>query len=165
MKKKEILNVMALSALTFTLFSGCGSDSAEEDLTSYITEQMPDITDMENTVTSGSNSVLGKKYVDDQTLLLKLKDDVIPNSDELIEKAKAVTTQTEKLSAIHKKYIEAMITQNKGFTMLLKALEQDSNIEMAEDANKLLKEADAQTQNYETELEAFAEDNGLVIEQ
>lgn len=162
MKKKKIISVIAVFAIVLAMLTGCGSDPVKDDLTNYITKQMPAATELGKSITSGFNSVAAANYIDDKTMLLKLKDEVIPNSNKLIETAKAITSKTKELGAIHEKYVAAITKQNSGFTMLQTALEK-SDADMAKKANDLLIEADTQSKNYVAEVNAFAKEHGMEI--
>lgn len=82
-EKNKIISVSAIFAIAFTMLAGCEADPVVDDLTNYIKKQMPAITELENSVASEFNSVVGTNYVDDQTQFIKLKDKVIPNSNRL----------------------------------------------------------------------------------
>jgi hypothetical protein len=151
-------------ALVLTLFAGCASDPAEDDINNYFQNEMVNVIELETSVTSSFNSAVEENYVDDATLLVKLKEEVVPNSNQLIEAAQAVVTETEELGAIHAKYVESKMTQNEGLVMLLNVIENDLGTEMATQANDLLLASQAQLEIYDTELFAFAGEHGIEME-
>ncbi|WP_461206824.1 hypothetical protein [Clostridium sp. DL1XJH146] len=63
----------------------------------------------------------------DEALAASLKNSIIPNSNELLEKSKAIVLETEEIATIHSKYIEANTELSEAFTLLLKAIEDNDS--------------------------------------
>jgi len=163
MKKTKIISTIALFAITLTMLAGCGTDPVQDDITDYINNQMPAVAILEGNVNKSFNSVIGDKYVDDPTMLKKIKDEVIPNSNKLIEKAKAVTVKTPELKILHAKYIAAKVAENSALIMIQTALENGDG-DMVKKSNDLIIQAGKQAIDYVAEVNAFAKDHGLEVE-
>lgn len=164
MKKNKIISVFAILAMMTIMLTGCGSDPIKDDISNYVDKQMPSVSALEKSVTADFNAVSGDNYSDDSTMLSKVEDVVIPNSNKLIEAAKAVVPETAELKALHEKYIAAKTLQNQGFALLVIALE-EGNGDAATESNNMLVQADTQIGAYATELKALAKDHGLELTQ
>jgi len=161
MKKNKIIIAFAILTMALTILTGCATDPIDTDLTNYYENQIPALTELENSVMTAFNSVVEENFVDDQTLILKLKNDVIPNSNNLVEQSKAVTTETEELKAIHEKFTASLVTENSAFTTMLEGLE-NRDKDLVTKGNDLLTESHVQFQAFSTALDALAKEHGWV---
>lgn len=163
MKTKKIISLIALFAVTLTILIGCAADPIQADLDNYFENQTKDVFALEITVLNSLNSVTGENAPDNVTLAKKLEEEILVNSNSLLEKAKAITVQTEELRAIHEKYILALTTQNEAIKLLLSAAEND-DFDGATVANTKLIESNTQNTLYKTEMNTFAKDYGWKID-
>ena len=158
MKKKIINSLIAVMAISLLLLSGCG-DQVSKELENYIENQMPALEAIEENIINSFNSELNNKSAGDDALLKALNEDVIPCSDELIEAAESVELETDELKKVHAIYIDAMTTQNQGFKKLAEAISNNSDAEMAQEANALLEKADETCDTFVKELNALADEH------
>ena len=159
MKKFKTLSLLPVIIIISILLIGC-VDSVLSDLENYIENQMPVITSTEEEVTNKFNSELNNKCSGDDSLLQTLNEIIIPESDKLIEAAKAVELQTDELKKVHEIYIDAMITQNQGFKKLAEAITDNSDKALAEEANAIFKKADDLSDTYVNMLHELANEHG-----
>lgn len=164
MKKNKIISVIAILAFTFTVLTGCGSDPIAEDVINYINIQMPTIAELEDSFLTSLDSMAENEDMDIPTLILSLKDEIIPNCDKLIEGAKKIIPETEEVAALHDKYIEAMTKQNSGFVKMKEGLEDNINNETVEQGGTIVDEGNAEYTAYVDELDALATEHGVELE-
>ena len=162
MKKIRTFSFIAVMAISFILLLGCG-DQVSKDLENYIENQMPALETAEENIINSFNSELNNKSSGDDALLKALNEEVIPCSDELIEAAKAVEPKTDELNQVHAIYIDAMTSQNQGFKKLAEAISNNSNADMAKEANALLTKSDETCNTFVKELHKLADEHDYEI--
>ena len=138
------------------------SNVVEEDLLRYINESLPPIFKQESEAIALYDSVSGPNYIDDETMYNKLIDEVIPKYRVFINNLELVEIETEELTEIHEIFIEAVNIQNSAFVTILKAIE-EQDLEIMNEANAKLTEARAMIRDYQNKLDAFAEENNVII--
>ncbi len=161
---KKMKNIMAtISALLIcvTVLAGCGSDPVQDDLINYINNQLPTIATLEKKVTSEFEAVKADSNTDDATFGAKLKDVIIPASNELIDKSKATVPATDEVKKVHDKYIASVTVQSEAFAILLDAATKNDE-KIAKTANDKLTEAERLSKEYLADLETLKKDHGVV---
>ena len=139
------------------------SDTVKDDLLSYMNESMPSLAEQEAVVIALYDSVSGPNYTDDETMYNKILEEVIPKYGDFITNLEEVKVETEELRNIHENYIEAVNIQNSGFVTILSALE-EQDLDKMNKANEKLSEARKMMRDYQTQLQALAEENDVIIE-
>lgn len=115
---KKIMATISALLICVSVLTGCGkADPVQDDLINYINNQMPTVVELENKV-NAEYAAISVDGVDDATFDAKLKDVVIPASDELLKKVKAIVPATEEVSKVHDKYIGLATDQHETFTLL-----------------------------------------------
>ena len=159
MKKVYLLVVCVVIVF---LINGCGSDNlVQKDLLNYINVELPKVAEIENKVVSGYDAVSGENYTDDLTMYNALKDEILGDSLELIEKTESIEIKTEDVKDVHEIYIEAINMQHQAFTKILAAVEAQ-DIDKVTEANKLLSDARKRMREFSTELIALQKENNIV---
>jgi|GEM_PF-2176614 len=162
MKVKKLLSVITLFALSLTMLAGCGSDPIQDDLDNYFEDKMPAIYAEEDSITEALGLATTDNYTDDATLIATLTNEIIPQSDALVAKVTAVTTDTDELTAVHAKYIEAMTTVNTSIKALLSGIELGDTA-MIDEASLSLADAATQNDDYAASLNALGKDYGWQV--
>ncbi len=163
MKIKRTVKIIALLALCMTMLFSCAVNPLVIDLDSYFENKLPALTELGESVKNKFDSITGNDAIDDAALIAALENEIIPDSDELLEKAKAVATSTEELTTVHSIFIDAMATQNSGYKKMLAAVKQN-NTEMINEAKALIEEAQSKYDIFVSELNALAGEYGWKIE-
>ncbi len=147
--------VMCMSVLT-----GCG-DPVQEDLINYINNQVPTLVALEDKVSQEYESAVKEKNGDDAKLAAKLKDVIIPASDELLAKARAIVPATEEVKKVHNKYIAAYTEQHEAFTLLLQAA-QNNNETLVNTVSEKLVKADTLSKEFLADIETLKKEHQVV---
>lgn len=158
--------MVTISALLIcvTALAGCGSDPVQDDLINYINNQLPAIATLEDKVTSEYQAIKKDSNADDAAFAAKLKDVIIPASDELIAKSKATVLATEEVKKLHDKYIASMTKQSEAFAILLDAAK-NSDENLVKTANDKLTEAENLSKEYLADLETLKKDHDVVTKE
>jgi len=156
---KKVIATISTVLIFATVLAGCGkSDPVQDDLLNYINNQVPTVVDLEKKVATEYASTTGTNYTDDATLAAKLKDVIIPASDELITKTKAIIPATDEVSKIHSKYIAAITGQHEAFNLLLQAV-QTNDAALVTTVNEKLATAGTVSKEYVADLQALKKEH------
>ncbi|SFB19836.1 MULTISPECIES: hypothetical protein [unclassified Bacillus (in: firmicutes)] len=153
---------MIISALLL-LLTGCGTTDLQEELVSYINDEMPKLGEKEEAVLSAYDSVTGANYTDDPTTYAVLKDEVIPQYTDFIDDLESVKIDSDELSALHEDYIAAANLQHSAFVLILEAIENQDLAQITE-ANEMLAEARKAMRKYQQDVEKLCEENDVTLE-
>ena len=115
------------------------------------------ISSLEKSVIGSFNSVVGKNYVNDETLRVALNDKVIPSYSSYLSKLESISPQTEELRSLHNILIEGARLQNKGFEDMLTALRSSNRTEFKE-ANLEIQKAKEKIKEYSEKYKIMARD-------
>lgn len=81
---------------------------------------MPNVSQLENKISKDYDASTDKS-VDNATAEAKLKDVIIPASNELVTKTKAIVPATEELKKVHSEFITLVTDQQETFNLILQA--------------------------------------------
>jgi len=160
---KKIMATISALLICVSVLTGCGkADPVQDDLLNYINNQMPAIVELENKVNTefeASNA----KGVDDATFAAKLKDVILPASNELVTKTKAILPATEEVRKVHNQFLALVTDQHETFTLLLQMSEavKKSDAALADTLNEKIKTISNKPNNYSTDLEALKKAHGV----
>lgn len=160
---KKGLATIAILLISVTMLIGCGkTDPVQEDLINYINNQMPTLLELQDKV-SKEYEVSVEKNVDDAAGAVKLKDVIIPASNELLTKAKAIVPATEEVRKVHSEYIEVITQQDESFRLLLQVFEAGKNndLTLMDTLSEKLKTISEKPNNYSTDLEAMKKEHNV----
>ncbi|MBN2851515.1 MAG: hypothetical protein JXQ23_02130 [Clostridia bacterium] len=158
MKKKLLfLSCLVLIAISFT---SCKSDLVHDELLSYINEELPSISELEDNVYIAYDRVSGENYTDDETMYYVISNDVIPASDKLVQAAKNFSFTQESVKNVHEIYINAVSLQHEAFTIVLTALEMQ-DLDQVAAANEKFGLAEQEMKKYISELEKLAGEHNV----
>lgn len=158
---KKILAIISILLISVTMLIGCGkTDPVQEDLINYINNQMPTMLELQDKV-SKEYAASVEKNVDDAAGAVKLKDVIIPASNELLAKAKAIVPATEEVRKVHSEYIEVVTDQQETFNLLLQVFEAGKNndLTLMDTLTEKLKNVSEKPNNYSTDLEALKKEH------
>lgn len=159
---KKVLAAISTFLMCITMLIGCGkSDPVQEDLINYINNEKPTLVEYENKVTTEYTACTTQFPVDNVTLAAKLKDTVIPATEELLTKAKAITPATEEVNKLHAKYIAVVTEQLEGFNLLLEAA-QNSDKTLVATVDEKLTHADTVSKEYLADMDALKKKHNII---
>lgn len=153
--------VVVIGVMMMFLLTGC-SDPVQEDLLTYVNEDLKDLADLENEAIAEYESVTGDNYVDDYTTYVHIEDVVMPMYKDFLDQLEEVDPATAEVREIHELYIEAVNMQNNAFIKILAALDQQ-DYEMIADANEMLADGRAGIRKYTNELERLADEHNVEL--
>lgn len=153
--------IFPIILLTFIL-SGCLSNPVQEELLSYLNEELPKITKLEADAITAYESVTGANYSTDQELYNVLLDSVVPTYQEFVDKLEGITLDTEEVRGVHEEYIEGANLQYNAFIKVITALEQQDRA-MIEEANVMLDEARKILRDFKYNVEKLASEHNIEL--
>lgn len=154
---------MLFPIILFTLLlSGCFSDPVQDELLSYLNEDLSKITNLEASAIAAYDSVTGANYSSDQELYDVLLDEVIPTYQEFADNLEAIKLETDEVREVHEGYIEGVNLQYNAFNKIVTALEQQDRV-MIEDANVMLDEARKLLRDFNHSIEKLADEHNVEL--
>lgn len=162
MKRSKIISAITIFSVLFMLLTGCASDPVADDFTNYMNNQMQAVSKMQNAYLILLSDISDSKDTDVQTVITKMKKEVLPSSDKLIAEAKKIVPATVEVKNLHNKYIAAMSKQNIGLAKMLEGLT-NSNNETVTAGSKIVTEANSEYALFIKELNALAKAHGLEV--
>lgn len=157
------IKLLVAFGLMVSLLTACGSNPVQDDVITYMNESLPSVAEQELEAIGLYESVSGPNYTDDETMYYTILDEVIPKYRDFIADLEKIEIKTEELAKVHEIYIEAVNIQNSGFLTILTAIEEQDS-EKINEANEKLTEARKMIREYQTKLDALAEENDVVEE-
>ncbi|MED4534645.1 hypothetical protein [Metabacillus fastidiosus] len=158
-KKLKIIIAVCIA----TLLAAC-SDPVQEEIISYVNEDLPEIAKLEEEVIGKYDSVTGENYKDDEILYDALTNEIIPDYSQLIDKLEAIQLSDKELRDIHEDYIEAANQQYSAFTKMLAAIE-NQDYALIEEVNGILSQSRKDMRDYQYDLKEYAEKNDVEIKE
>lgn len=159
---KKVMATILTCVICVTVLTGCGkSNPIQEDLINYINNQLPTVVELENKISTEYEANTGDNFTDDPTLAAKLKNVIIPASDELLAKTKTIVPVTEEVLKVHSKYIAVVAEQNEAFNLLLQAA-QKSDTKLVTTANEKLRDADKVSKEYLSDIQDLKKEYKIV---
>jgi hypothetical protein len=125
--------------------------------------QMQAVSKIQKTYLTLLSDISESADTDVKTVITKIKDEVLPSSDNLIAEAKKIVPATVEVKNLHNKYVAAMTKQNNGLAKMLQGLK-NSNNETVTDGSKIITEANAEYALFIKELNALAKAHGLDVQ-
>lgn len=156
---KKVMSIVSILLFCFTVLTGCGKDDpVQKDLINYINNEVSILAELENKVTTEYAATTGKNFVDDATMGVRLKDIIIPATEALLTKAKAISPATEEVKKIHGKYIALVTEQLEAFKLLLEATQKHDE-KLVDTVNQKLTHADKTSAEYLADLETLKKEH------
>lgn len=110
----------------------------KRDLINYFYE-IEDLLEKDHSITARFDSVSGENYISDRVLYDELKNNIIPESESLLEALIKIKVANEEIVKLHQVYKEGWELQLEGFVLLTEALSLEDD-EKIDQANQLIKE-------------------------
>ncbi|QFT90903.1 hypothetical protein FIU87_19845 [Bacillus sp. THAF10] len=161
---RRLLWLLLPLCLVLVALSACTSDPIQEDLLTYVNEDLQSVSEMELEAIDSYDSVSGDNYTDDWTMYETIDSITIPAYEEFIAKLEDIKPKTEELRAIHNLYIEGSNAQMQGFKMILVAIDLQSHDKIFE-ANEKLDEGRTKIRQFQIELEDLMEEHEVEFEE
>ncbi len=162
---KKVIAIISTLLLSITMLIGCGSSSdsvsVSKDLINYNNNLMPALITLDTKITKDFTDQVGSSSNTNETLAAKLKDVIIPESNDLIAKANAIATETEDVQNLHAKYIAEVTEQGEGFALLLQAV-QNNDTKIEDSANAKVEDSMKLLTEYEAALKDLKDKNKVV---
>lgn len=155
------LGLFVIMAAMILLLGAC-SNSVQDEILSYVNDDLPTIQKLEDEVIGKYASVTGANYTDDKTLYDALTNEIIPLYTEFIDKLEAIKISDKELKSIHESYIDAAKQQHKALTIMVTALEKQ-DVSLIQEANELLAKSQRELNTYEVNLKKYAKENDVNI--
>ncbi|MED3574667.1 hypothetical protein [Cytobacillus praedii] len=144
------------------LLTAC-SNPIQDDLLSYINDDITPLADLELEAMNAFDNVTGANYTDDETTYNTLIDEVVPIYSEFIDELETIMPDTDEVSKLHEQYIDAANLQHSAFVNILDALE-IGDTELITEANQKLAEARQEIRTYEQNIKKLAEENNVELD-
>ncbi|MDM5212506.1 hypothetical protein QUF94_13800 [Peribacillus sp. NJ4] len=148
-----------IGSLLILLLVGCGNPMQEE-LLSYINEDLPPLAEKESEVIARYESVTGDNYTNDEVMYAALVDEVQPKYQSFITDLEAVEIEEKEIKTVHEDFIEAANLQHSAFLTVISAIEEQDR-EKIDEANQKLSKARKMMRQYQVDLKTLAEDNEI----
>lgn len=160
--KKWWVYVIAAAVLVLIIMLFVGGDAVQDDLIDYINNDITQITSLDSEVRSLYETA--RESSADATMYVILKNDVIPKSNQLIDKAEDIEVETEDVRELHEIYLESLNKQGQAFTLLLAAIEAQ-DYSLITQANEKLDESRKLMREYEDKLEELMQKHDVVYKE
>lgn len=155
MKTKIMLLMMSI----MVILAGC-SDPVEEDLLSYINDDMNPLSELEEEIIQDYESVTGANYTNDYELYDKINDVILPKYQDFIAQIEDVKPETTEVSELHELFIDAHTNQYNAMMKILIGIEtQDDNVIL--EANQMLDESRKGLRNFSNKVKALVNEKNL----
>jgi hypothetical protein len=128
------------------------------ELVDYATNQLIPMSELEDILIAEYGTATEGSI---ESLSTNLKNSIIPASNELLEKLKAIVPESEEIATVHNKYIESIAEQNEAFTLLLKAIE-DDDIEALDTINEKVANSVKLSNEFMEDIETISNDVTLL---
>jgi hypothetical protein len=134
-------------------------DPVRTDLLNYAFKQLLTLTSLESKLAQDLAAV---PTDNDDTFMTKLKTEIIPESDALISKAKAIVPATPEVQKLHNQYIGLLNVQAEAYAMYLKAV-QNKDSDLMNSANKKLTSVGDLSDKFLSDLQALEKEHNIEI--
>lgn len=161
---KKLLAVLMCAALLLAV-AGCGNSEKQDALVNYINVDLAEISELETAFLESYGSVTGDNYTDDETMYTELSENTVVLARQLSDAATnlASTITDPQLLEVHKLYMESSSNYLNAITLMLAALENQDMAQVTE-ANEKISAANTLGLDFQTKLNALAEEYGVVLE-
>lgn len=145
-----------------SLVTGCLNDPVQDDLITYINDDIPTVFELELKAVGTYDSVTGPNYTDDIVLYEALVNEIIPTYNEFVRELEAISIDTDEVREIHEGYIKGANLQYNAFVRMVTALEQQDR-QLIEEANSMLDEARKLMRDYQVNIKNLAEEHNVEL--
>jgi len=149
-------------ALISAILAGCGSNPVQDDLISYLNEDLRPLADEETEIMGIYESITGENYADDESLYAEMEN-LIPRYRDYVAKVEEIRPETDEVKELHELYITASNKQYNAMVQISAALE-NQDVNLVSEANGKLDEARSGMREYRNRLEALAKKHDVEFE-
>lgn len=157
---KKLLSILLTALLAVTLLAGCGNPVGD-DLENFLNIEVVDVN--ENYKKIAAEAELWATYETDEQVITSLEDVLLPLVNESLEKLEKVEPETEEVTELKEKYIKFLEEYKDGFNDILDGFKASDDAKI-EEGNAKVSDGLELLNDYNSSLEALAEENGLKIE-
>ncbi|MBB6453663.1 hypothetical protein HNQ94_002112 [Salirhabdus euzebyi] len=154
--------IISLGFFLMLALVGC-SNPVQDDLLSYVNDELIPISQLEVDAMDAYASVTGVNYTDDYTLYDVLEVTVLPNYEDFYEKLNLITPKTEEVKEIHDIYVEGVGEQYQALLTLRVAIETQS-LDEVNAANEKLMSGTQKINDFRFQLQKLAGENDVELE-
>ena len=144
--------------LAISLFDG--GDAVQDDLLDYVNKDCVEMIELDTEVRNLYEKA--RNSSNDYTMYTILVNEVIPESQKLLDEAEGLEINTKEVKSVHELYIDSINKQHQAFTLMLAALE-DQDYVLITQANEKLDESRKLMRDYETALKGLAKEYNIKL--
>lgn len=157
MKKITALILVAIMFCTFLV--SCG-DPVYDDLENFVNVELKEIN--KNAEKIKEETATWAELDDLDAMLSSLTEVLIPLVDDSVKKIEKITTETEEVTALKDKYLEAMKAYQEGFAVILEGIQEIDQDKMITGRDKI-NEGMSLFEEYNSDLKALAKEVGADV--
>lgn len=169
MKKKTY--IAALACVLVCALAGCGKkDNTEEktadvksDVIEFVNEELPAAKAEHDRAVATYNAYFAEGSEQDlDAFKASLQDSAIPTMESCIAAIQEIEVETEEVRELKTAYLESVQKEYEAMKMVVSAIE-GQNADYLTQADSLISEAATRMQDYQTKLQAIADEQGIVV--
>ena len=163
MKKRVYIAVVTLALAS--LFAGCGKKSADaavsvkDDVVEFVNEELHD-----NAIGIYNAYFAGSSDQDLDAFKTSLQDTAIPAMENCITTISNIEVATDEVKALKDSYLQSVQKECEAMKMVVSAIDGE-NADYLTQADSLIAEAATLRSDYQTKLQAIANEQGIVVNQ
>ena len=169
MKKRVYIAVVTLALAS--LFAGCGKKSADaavsvkDDVVEFVNEELPAAkADHDNAIGIYNAYFTGSSDQDLDAFKTSLQDTAIPAMENCITTISNIEVATDEVKALKDSYLQSVQKECEAMKMVVSAIDGE-NADYLTQADSLIAEAATLRSDYQTKLQAIANEQGIVVNQ
>ena len=169
MKKRVYIAVVTLALAS--LFAGCGKKSADaavsvkDDVVEFVNEELPAAkADHDNAIGIYNAYFAGSSDQDLDAFKTSLQDTAIPAMENCITTISNIEVATDEVKALKDSYLQSVQKECEAMKMVVSAIDGE-NADYLTQADSLIAEAATLRSDYQTKLQAIANEQGIVVNQ
>ena len=169
MKKRVDIAVVTLALAS--LFAGCGKKSADaavsvkDDVVEFVNEELPAAkADHDNAIGIYNAYFAGSSDQDLDAFKTSLQDTAIPAMENCITTISNIEVATDEVKALKDSYLQSVQKECEAMKMVVSAIDGE-NADYLTQADSLIAEAATLRSDYQTKLQAIANEQGIVVNQ
>ena len=169
MKKRVYIAVVTLALAS--LFAGCGKKSADaavsvkDDVVEFVNEELPAAkADHDNAIGIYNAYFTGSSDQDLDAFKTSLQDTAIPAMENCITTISNIEVATDEVKALKDSYLQSVQKECEAMKMVVSGIDGE-NADYLTQADSLIAEAATLRSDYQTKLQAIANEQGIVVNQ
>lgn len=168
---KKIVYIAVVTLALASLFAGCGKKSADaavsvkDDVVEFVNEELPAAkADHDNAIGIYNAYFTGSSDQDLDAFKTSLQDTAIPAMENCITTISNIEVATDEVKALKDSYLQSVQKECEAMKMVVSAIDGE-NADYLTQADSLIAEAATLRSDYQTKLQAIANEQGIVVNQ